>query len=429
MLHSIESEQAVLGSLLIDNEIMDELDLKVDDFANSANRIIFETMIAMGNEGMPYDVISLYSTLGDRGNEIGGMGYLGNIIRAVAPQNASAYAKIIKDKAKLRKLARIGSEMVERAHSNETTVDIIDFAQSEVLTLDEDQEINVMTVTEILPIVVDSLDERYQNGGELSGLSTGFADLDKITTGLHDGDLVIVAGRPSSGKTTIASNIARHAALEGKSALFFSLEMPKDQIVNREIAAIGSIEFSKIRSGKMEDTDWPRMTSAVSQLNQKRLLIDDSPGLTVNQIRSRARKTKKQHGLSLIVVDYLQLMEGRGDNRTQQIEMISRGLKGLAKELGVPVIALSQLNRSLEQRTNKRPMMSDLRDSGAIEQDADLILFVYRDEVYNEDSPDKGTAEIIIAKQRNGPIGKVRLVFQGQHCRFNNYSDARYNQE
>lgn len=425
-MHSIESEQAVLGSLLIDNEIMDELNLIPDDFANSANRLIFETMIAMGNEGMPYDVISLYSTLGDRGNEIGGMGYLGNIIRAVAPQNASAYAKIIKDKAKLRKLARIGSEMVECAHSNETAADIIDFAQSEILTLDDDQETNVMTVTELLPKVVDSLDERFQNGGELSGLATGFTDLDKKTTGLHSGDLVIIAGRPSMGKTTLASNIARHVALGGKSSLIFSLEMPSEQLINREIAAIGTIAFNNIRSGKMEDTDWPRMTGAVSQLNQQRLLIDDSSSLTINQIRSRARRTKKKYGLDLIVVDYLQLMEGRAESRTLEIEQISRGLKGLAKELEIPVIALSQLNRELEKRPNKRPMMSDLRQSGAIEQDADLILFVYRDEVYNEDSPDKGTAEIIIAKQRNGEIGKVRLVFQGHHCRFNNYSNVGY---
>jgi len=425
-MHSIESECAVLGSLLIDNEIMDDINLIPDDFANSANRLIFETMIAMGNEGMPYDVISLYSTLGDRGNEIGGMGYLGNIIRAVAPQNASVYAKIIKSKAKLRKLARIGSEMVGRAHSNETAADIIDFAQSEVLTLDEDQESSVKTVTELLPGFIDALDARFNNGGELSGLSTGFTDLDKITTGLHDGDLVIVAGRPSMGKTTLASNIARYIALGGKSALFFSLEMPEDQIVKREIAAIGGIELNRIRSGKMEETDFSRVANAMSQLNNQRFLIDDTSGLNINQIRSRARRTKKKHGLDIIVVDYLQLMDGKGDNRTQQIEMISRGLKGLAKELNVPVIALSQLNRSLEQRTNKRPMMSDLRDSGAIEQDADLILFVYRDEVYNEDSPDKGTAEIIIAKQRNGEIGKVRLVFQGHHCRFNNYSNVGY---
>ena len=428
-MHSIESECAVLGSLLINNEIMDDIDLKPDDFANSANRMIFETMIAMENEGMPYDVISLYSTLGDRGNEIGGMGYLGNIIRAVAPQNASAYAKIIKDKAKLRKLARIGSEMVERAHSNETAVDIIDFAQSEVLTLDEEQESNVKTVTELLPGFIDELEARFQNDGELSGLSTGFTDLDKITTGLHDGELIIIAGRPSSGKTSISSNIARYIALGGKSTLFFSLEMPAKQIITREVAAIGGIELNRIRSGNMEETDFSRVASAMSQLNNQHFLIDDRSGLTVNQIRSTSRRTKKQHGLDLIVVDYLQLMDGKGDNRTQQIEMISRGLKGLAKELNVPVIALSQLNRSLEQRTNKRPMMSDLRDSGAIEQDADLILFVYRDEVYNEDSPDKGTAEIIIAKQRNGEIGKVRLVFQGHHCRFNNYSNVGYEQE
>ena len=231
------------------------------------------------------------------------------------------------------------------------------------------------------------------------------------------------------GKTTLASNIARYVALSGKSALIFSLEMPSEQLINREIAAIGTVELNKIRSGRLEDTDWPRVTSAVSQLNQQQLMIDDSSSLTINQIRSRSRRTKKKYGLDLIVVDYLQLMEGRAESRTLEIEQISRGLKGLAKELGVPVIALSQLNRELEKRPNKRPLMADLRQSGAIEQDADLILFVYRDEVYNEDSPDKGTAEIIIAKQRNGEIGKVRLVFQGHHCRFNNYSNAGYDQE
>jgi len=427
-MHSNESEKAVLGSLLINNEIMDELDLEVDDFANSANRLIFETMIAMGNDGMAYDVISLYSMLGDRGNEIGGMGYLGGMITTVAPQNASAYARIVKDKAKLRKVAKIGTEMVERAHSNEKAVEIIDFAQSAVLSLDVAKETEVMTVTELLPGVIDGIDTRFQSGGGLSGLSTGFDDLDEITSGLHDGDLIIIAGRPSMGKTSLASNIARNAALCDKTALFFSLEMPNEQLICREIAAIGSVKLGHIRSGKLEETDWPRLTNSVSQLNQKKFLIDDTSSLTVNQIRSRARRAKKKHGLHLIVVDYMQLMEGNAESRTLEIEQISRGLKGLAKELSVPVIALSQLNRELEKRPNKRPLMADLRQSGAIEQDADLILFVYRDEVYNEDSPDKGTAEIIIAKQRNGPIGKVRLVFQGQYCRFNSYSNQGYEQ-
>jgi len=764
-MHSIESEQAVLGSLLIDNSLLDDLDLVPDDFAHFAHKIIFETMIAMDKEGTPYDVISLYSTLGDKGDEIGGMGYLGKIIIAVAPQNASAYAKIIKNKTKLRKLARIGSKLVELAHSRETADSIIDFAQSEVLKLDDQQDTGVMTVNEILPGVIDGIDARFQNGSELSGLSTGFVDIDKKTTGLHPGELIVIAGRPSMGKelsldsdvllstgefkkmcaieigdkvasidgsdsvvygvfpqgkkpvykikfgdgrsveaglehqwevmyrewpsprimtteeiinklkfkrykkrlyiprhtggfgddrniiinpyllgvllgdgglsqgsiilttsydfilnkikphllgvklrkksaieyrlstdkgkenkllngikslglmglrsyekfipeqyltaskesrlelmrglidtdgtvektgpmtytttskvladnfqrlarslgafasmtsrftfytylgerkkgkeaytiyisckhysdfvtlpkkksrtknkerqhnlnidsieyigelecqcisvthprklyltndyicthnTALASNIARHNALTGKTALFFSLEMPNEQLINREIAAIGSINLNHIRSGQLEEHDWPRLTTAVGHLNNTNLLIDDNAALSVNQIRSRSRKAKKKHGLDLIVVDYLQLMEEKGESRTMEIEQISRGLKGLAKELNVPVIALSQLNRELEKRPNKRPMMSDLRQSGAIEQDADLILFVYRDEVYNEDSPDKGTAEIIIAKQRNGEIGKVRLVFQGHYCRFNDYSGAEY---
>lgn len=423
---SIESEQAVLGSLLIDNHLLDELNLKTDDFARQDHKLIFETMLSMSNNRMPFDVISLYSELGDKGQDIGGMGYLGSMVKNTTPKVAEAYTKIIKNKTKLRKLARIGSEIVERTHSNETADEIIDFAQAEVLTLDEDQETNTLTVSEILPSVIDGIEERFNNGGEIVGLPSGFTDLDKKTSGLQGGDLIIIAGRPSMGKTTLATNIARHVAVNGKTALLFSLEMPREQIVNREIAAIGGIEFSHIRNGQIEDHEWTKLSTATATLNNKNLIIDDSSGLSVNQIRSRARREKKKHGLDLIVIDYLQLMANEGESQTHSIELISKGLKNLAKELRVPVIALSQLNRGVDKRDNKRPAMSDLRQSGAIEQDADIILFVYRDEVYNEDSPDKGTAEINIAKQRNGEIGMVRLIFQGNHCRFMNYSGVSY---
>jgi len=423
---SIESEQAVLGSLLIDNWLMDELNLKVDDFSRHDHRLIYETMISMNNKSMPYDVISLYAELGDRGAEIGGMGYLGNLVKIAVPKVASAYAKIVKNKSKLRKLARIGSSIAEKAHSNETATDIIDFAQTEVLTLDDDQEKSVLTVTELLPDVINGIEERFNNGGEIAGMSTGFSDLDKKTSGLHNGELIIIAGRPSMGKTCLATNIARNTALNGGSALIFSLEMPSEQLINREIAAIGGINFSNIRNGQIESNEWPRITDSVAKLNQTKFLIDDNAGLSINQIRSRSRRAKKEHGLDLIVVDYLQLMAGEGESRTHEIELISRGLKGLAKELNVPVIALSQLNRKVDDRSNKRPVMSDLRQSGAIEQDADLILFIYRDEVYDKKSPDIGTAEIDIAKQRNGEIGLVRLVFQGKYCRFNNFERGSY---
>ena len=423
---SVESEQAVLGSLIIDNNLLDELNLNVDDFARQDHKLIFETMLSMSNKRLPFDVISLYSELGDRGQEIGGMGYLGNIVKTTTPQVAGAYAKIIKNKTKLRKLARIGSEIVEKTHSSETADEIIDFAQSEVLTLDDDQETSAMTVSEILPAVIDGIEERFNNGGEITGLSSGFTDLDKKTSGLQEGDLIIIAGRPSMGKTTLATNIARSIAVDGGSVLMFSLEMPTVQIVNREVAAVGGIEFSHIRNGKMEDHEFNKLSTATTMLNGKSLIIDDSSGLSVNQIRSRSRRVKKKHGLDLIVVDYLQLMANEGESQTHSVELISKGLKNLAKELSVPVIALSQLNRGVDKRDNKRPAMSDLRQSGAIEQDADIILFVYRDEVYNEDSPDKGTAEINIAKQRNGEIGMVRLIFQGNHCRFLNYTGVNY---
>jgi replicative DNA helicase len=287
-------------------------------------------------------------------------------------------------------------------------------------------------ITELLAKTADRIDTLYHSADTLTGLPTGFIDFDDMTSGLQEGDLIIIAGRPSMGKTTFAMNIAENAAMHsvkegGKPVLIFSMEMPAESLVMRMLSSLGRVDQHRVRTGKLNDSEWPRITSAISMLSEAKMYIDDTPSLTPTELRSRARRVAREHdGLSLIVIDYLQLMQVHGlkENRTAEISEISRALKALAKELHVPVIALSQLNRSLEQRQNRRPVMSDLRESGAIEQDADLIAFIYRDEVYNEDSPDKGMAEIIIGKQRNGPIGKVNLTFLGQFTRFENYTSA-----
>ena len=277
--------------------------------------------------------------------------------------------------------------------------------------------------------MVDKIDTLYQQESVITGLPTGWTDFDTMTSGLQPGDLVIVAARPSMGKTTFSMNIAEHAALKGKYPVaVFSMEMPADQLAIRMLSSLGRIELQRIRTGRLQDEDWPRLTSTLNLLSQAKMFIDDTPALSPSEMRARTRRLAREHGLGLVVVDYLQLMQVPGfkENRTAEISEISRSLKAMAKELSVPVIALSQLNRSLEQRPNKRPVMSDLRESGAIEQDADLIVFIYRDEVYNPDSPDKGIAEIIIGKQRNGPIGTVKLTFLGKYTRFENYIDTAY---
>jgi replicative DNA helicase len=286
-------------------------------------------------------------------------------------------------------------------------------------------------VKDVLSKVVDKIDTLFEQDSSVTGLSTGFIDFDEQTSGLQPADLVIVAGRPSMGKTTFSMNIAENAAIQSKEPVaVFSMEMPADALAMRMLSSLGRIDQHRLRTGKLNDDDWPRLTSAIALLNEAPLFIDDTPALSPTELRARARRLKREHGLSLIVIDYLQLMQGNAgksnENRATEISEISRSLKALGKELNVPVIALSQLNRSLEQRPNKRPVMSDLRESGAIEQDADLIVFIYRDEVYNEDSPDKGKAEIIIGKQRNGPIGTVALTFQGKYTKFENFAPAYY---
>ncbi len=432
--HSLEAEQAVLGGLMVDNEAWDRVvdSIRPEDFYRSDPRLLFNALGALAEGNQPMDVVTLSEALRSRGQleDAGGMGYLGSLAAETpSAANITAYADIVRERSVLRQLIRVGTEVVGSAFRPEgrDSKELLEDAERQIFGIAETSgrfREGFKGVQELLPTVVERIDTLYHQEGSVTGLSTGFTDFDQMTSGLQEGDLVIVAARPSMGKTTFAMNLAEHASLKGGAPVaVFSMEMPGDALTMRMLSSLGRVELQRLRTGRLDDDDWPRLTSTMSILNHAQLFIDDSPGLSPQEMRSRARRLKREQGLGLIVVDYLQLMQlpGFSENRTAEISQISRGLKAMAKELEVPVVALSQLNRSLEQRPSKRPVMSDLRESGAIEQDADVIVFIYRDEVYNEDSPDKGSAEIIIGKQRNGPIGTCRLTFLGQYTRFENY--------
>lgn len=440
--HSIEAEQAVLGGLMVDNDAWDQVaDRVVDaDLYRRDHRLVFRAIGALAEAGQPMDVVTLSEWLKTQGllDEAGGLAYLGALARDTpSSANIRAYADIVREKSVLRNLIRAGTEVASSGYRPEgrNSADLLDEAERLIFEIGEKLQHHrqgFVGVKDLLPAVVDRIDKLYLQGGDVTGLATGFTDFDRMTAGLQVGDLVIIAGRPSMGKTTFALNLAEVAAMRGDQPVaLFSMEMPGESLAMRMLSSLGRVELQKIRTGRLEDSDWPRLTSTMNLLSQSQLFIDDTPALSPMEMRARARRLKREHGLSLIVVDYLQLMHvpGNKENRATQIAEISRALKSMAKELGVPVVALSQLNRSLEQRPNKRPAMSDLRESGAIEQDADVIVFIYRDEVYDPDSPDKGTAEIIIGKQRNGPIGTVRLTFLGKYTRFENYIDDGYGGE
>ena len=433
--HSHEAEQSVLGSLLIDPRAWDKVVgiVSEDDFYRKNHSLIFLAMQALAKRSQPFDVITVTEELKNRGDleKAGGDVYLFELAKNTpTAANVQAYAEIVREKSVLRKLIEVGTDIAEEAYGTKGSEaqQLLDAAESKIFKIAEQNSRGTGPVDlgSLLARATEKLDELYHSDNAITGLETGFKDLDNMTSGLQQGDLVIVAGRPSMGKTSFSMNIAEHAAVKsGKPVLVFSMEMPGEQLTLRMMSSLGRIDAHRIRTGKLTDADWPRVASAVGVLSDAKMFIDDTPALSPNEVRSRARRVAREHGdIGLIVLDYLQLMQIKGhtENRTNEISEISRSLKAIAKELSTPVIALSQLNRSLEQRTDRRPVMSDLRESGAIEQDADVILFVYRDEVYNEDTPDKGTAEIIIGKQRNGPIGKVRLTFLGQHTRFENYS-------
>ncbi|MEO8157074.1 MAG: replicative DNA helicase [Betaproteobacteria bacterium] len=437
--HSVEAEQSVLGGLLLDNTAWDKIADMIgeSDFYRADHRLIYRHVSKLVGNSRPADVItvseSLESTRELEG--VGGLAYLGALAQNTpTAANIRRYAEIVRERAVLRKLAEVGTEIAETAYNpmGKEAGQLLDEAESKVFAISEEGargKQGFMDMQPLLTQVVERIDMLYNrdNPSDVTGVPTGFTDLDRMTSGLQPGDLVIVAGRPSMGKTSLALNMAEHVALEsGLPVGVFSMEMGASQLVMRMLGSVGKLDQHKVRTGRLADEDWRKLTDAVGRLNDAPIHIDETAALNSLELRARARRLHRQYGkLGLIVVDYLQLMSAssHGENRATEISEISRGLKALAKELNVPVVALSQLNRSLEQRPNKRPVMSDLRESGAIEQDADLILFIYRDEVYNQDSPDKGKAEVIIGKQRNGPIGTVTLVFQGEYTRFANFAD------
>ncbi|MES9904270.1 MAG: replicative DNA helicase [Sedimenticola sp.] len=438
--HSIQAEQSVLGGLMLDNSTWDQIaDRVVEiDFYRREHQLVFRTIELLAERSQPFDVVTLSEALERHGvlDEAGGMIYLGTLAKDTpSAANIRAYADIVREYSVMRQLIRVGTEVADSGFAPEgrESAELLDEAERKVFEIAEKGAKNrggFESIKSLLTKAVDRIETLFEQDEPITGLSTGFTDLDDKTSGLQPSDLIIVAGRPSMGKTTLAMNIAETVAINsGLPVAVFSMEMPGEQLAMRMMSSLGRINQSRVRNGKLEDDEWPRLTSAVSLLAEAKLYIDDTPAMSPLEIRARSRRLMREHGeLGLIMIDYLQLMQipGMSDNRTNEISTISRSLKALAKELKVPVIALSQLNRSLEQRTNKRPIMSDLRESGAIEQDADLVIFIYRDEVYNDDSPDKGRAEIIIAKQRNGPIGKVDLTFLGEFTKFENYIDDVY---
>jgi replicative DNA helicase len=439
--HSLEAEQSVLGGLLLDNEAADRVGdvASADDFYSDAHRVIYRHVMQLIGEGKPADVVTLAESLSSaqKLDYVGGLAYLGALVQNVpTAANIRHYAQIVRDRSILRQLAATAGAIAEIAYNplGRSAKTVLDEAEAKVLHIAEQGSRGAQNFHEIgklLATVVDRIETLYNrdNPSDVTGVPTGFVDLDRMTSGFQPGDLIIIAGRPSMGKTSLALNIGENVALDtGMPVAVFSMEMGATQLALRLIGSVGRLDQHKLRTGRLIAEDWDRLSTALGRLNEAPILIDETPALNAIEVRSRARRLMRQYGkLGLVIVDYLQLMQStaQGENRATELSEISRAMKSLAKELQVPVVALSQLNRSLEQRPDKRPVMSDLRESGALEQDADVILFIYRDEVYKPDSPDKGTAEILISKQRNGPTGKVTLTFRGEYTRFENYAVGR----
>lgn len=434
--HSVEAEQAVLGALMLDNSRWDAVHevLLASDFYRREHRLIFGAMVQQAAASKPIDVITLSEALSDSNQlqEAGGLDYLGALVTNIhSASNVVAYAGIIKERAILRRLISVAHTIADSGYNPDgrPSAELLDAAEQAVYKIADERprDGGPVEINPILKSAVGRIEKLFDAKGSITGLSTGFKDLDEMTSGLQESDLVIVAGRPSMGKTTFAMNLVEHAILhQDKPVLVFSLEMPADSLIIRMLSSVGRIDQTRMRNGRLENDDWDKLSMAVAKLRNRPLFIDDTSGLSPSEMRSRTRRVAREHGgIGLIMVDYLQLMQVKGssENRTGEISEISRSLKLMAREFSCPVIALSQLNRSLEQRPNKRPVMSDLRESGAIEQDADVIMFVYRHEVYEpENEQFKGMAEIIIGKQRNGPIGTKTLSFIGKHTRFENYT-------
>ena len=441
--HSIEAEQSVLGGLLLDNSAWDRASdlLNESDFYRHEHQLIFSAIQQLINASKPADVITVFEQLQmqGKGAEVGGLAYLNNLAQSVpSAANMRRYAEIVRERAVLRKLVTVSDEIATNAFNpnGKAVADILDEAEARIMKIGEEGNKGKQGFHNMDSLVVDLLDrvtELADNGSEdVTGVRTGFIDMDKMTAGLQKGDLIILAARPSMGKTAFALNIGENVAVnEGLPVAVFSMEMGASQLALRMVGSIGRINQQNLRTGRLTDDEWSRLSETVEKLRTAKVHIDETPGLSPNELRARARRLARQYGgtLGLIIIDYLQLMSGSGgneENRATVIGEISRGLKALAKELQCPVIALSQLNRSVETRPDKRPMMSDLRESGAIEQDADVIMFIYRDEYYNKESKLQGMAEIIIGKQRNGPVGSVHLAFLKSNTRFENLAPGTY---
>jgi replicative DNA helicase len=425
-----EAEQSILGGILLDNHALNAVleILEVNDFYNEAHRRIFSAILELSDRNEPSDLITLSNILKEKKHldSVGGAAYLATLVDSVpSAANVAHYARIVKEKSILRRLIGTATEILNKSYHAGSEVDrILDEAEHAIFEISENKiRPAFFPLKEILKDSFRTIERLYEKKELVTGVPTGFDKLDELTSGLQNADLIIVAGRPSMGKTALALNIAQHASIEaGIPVAIFSLEMAKEQLALRMLASEARVDSQRIRKGFLGESDWPRLTTAAGRLSDAPIFIDDTAAISVLEMKAKARRLKAEMGLGLVILDYLQLMKGGGyaDTREQEISDISRSLKALSKELSVPVVALSQLNRKVEDRTNKRPQMADLRESGAIEQDADVIFFLYRDEVYNrsEDNPEKGTAEVIIGKQRNGPVGTVKLTFQEKYTRF-----------
>ena len=426
--HSVESEQSILGSILLDKDAIITVaeTITPTDFYKDAHRIIYESMMALNNKNEPIDMVTLTDELRKRGylDDIGGVTYLTSLSTIVpTTSNVKYYAEIVKEKSVLRQLIKASNDIINLGYgSGENAEDVLDFAEKKIFDISQERTSDdFKPINQVLMDMYDMIESTYSNKSDVTGVTTGFKDLNKKINGLQRTDLILVAARPAMGKTAFALNLVQNAAIKGNASVaVFSLEMSKEQLAQRMIAAQSNVELKKMKTGTLNDADWPRIISAMAVMSDAKIFIDDTPGIKINELRSKCRKLKMEQGLDLVMIDYIQLMESdsKNESRQQEISKISRSLKILAKELDCPVVALSQLSRAPEQRADHRPVLSDLRESGAIEQDADIVMFLYRDEYYHSDSEKKDLAEIIIAKNRHGETGSVELVWMGSIQRF-----------
>jgi replicative DNA helicase len=432
---NLEAEQAVLGAILLDNDVLHQVIevLDASDFYREAHRKIFAGIIELYNKNDPSDLITLTDVLTQKKHleEVGGPSYLSGLVDNIpTAANALHYAKIVRERSVLRKTIHAATEIINKGYENVEDVDVLlDYAENAIFSISEYQiKPSFYPLRDIIKSSFVTIEKLYEKKELITGVPSGFGDLDHLTSGFQDSDLIIIAGRPSMGKTSFALNIAQYASIEKNVPVaVFSLEMSKEQIAIRMLCSEARIDAHKLRGGFLSESDWPKLTRAAGALSEAPIFVDDTAGINVLEMRAKSRRLRKDQKLGLIIVDYLQLMREKThtDSREQEISAISRSLKGLAKELSIPVIALSQLNRRVEERQNKRPQLADLRESGAIEQDADVIIFIYRDEVYRDDTPEKGVAEIIVGKQRNGPIGTPKLAFIDKYTRFETLAYGR----